>query len=32
MNQSGERIKVFVSNLTGAVLTKEEIADNEDGG
>ena len=32
MNQSGENIKVFVSNLTGAVLTSEEIADNEEGG
>lgn len=30
--QSGERIKVFVSNLSCAVLTSDEIADNEDGG
>ena len=32
--QYGERIKVHVFNLTGAVLTKDskEIADNEDGG
>jgi choline dehydrogenase-like flavoprotein len=32
MNQSGENIKVFVSNLTGAVLTSQEIADNKEGG
>ena len=32
MNQSGENIKVYVSNLTGAVLTTEEIADNDVGG
>ena len=32
MNQSGERIKVFVSNLTGAVLSSQEIADNKNGG
>jgi choline dehydrogenase-like flavoprotein len=32
MNQSGEKIKVFVSNLTGAVLTSQEIADNKNGG
>ena len=32
MNQSGENIKVFVSNFTGAVLTSQEIADNKEGG
>ena len=32
VNQSGERIKVRISNLSGAVLTEEEIADNADGG
>jgi choline dehydrogenase-like flavoprotein len=32
INQSGENIKVFVSNLTGAVLSAEEIADNKNGG
>jgi hypothetical protein len=32
MNQSGENIKVFVSNLTGAILSGEEIADNKEGG
>ena len=32
VNQSGEKIKVFVSNLTGAVLSSEEIADNREGG
>ena len=32
MNQSGERIKVRVSNLTGAVLTREEIEHNRNGG
>ena len=32
MNQSGEKIKVFVSNLSGAVLTSEEVADNKNGG
>ena len=32
MNQSGEKIKVFVSNLTGSVLTSQEIADNRNGG
>ena len=32
MNQSGERIKVFVSNHSGAVLTSDEIADNKKGG
>jgi len=32
MNQSGEKIKVFVSNLSGAVLTNEEVADNKNGG
>ena len=32
MNQSGERIKVCVSNLSGAVLSSEEIADNNAGG
>ena len=32
MNQSGERIKVCVSNLTGAVLSSDEIADNKNGG
>jgi GMC oxidoreductase len=31
MNQSGEKIKVFVSNLTGSVLTSQEVADNKDG-
>jgi choline dehydrogenase-like flavoprotein len=32
MNQSGEKTKVFVSNLAGAVLTSQEIADNRNGG
>ena len=32
MNQSGENVKVFVSNLTGATLSPEEIADNKEGG
>ena len=32
MNQSGENIKVFVSNLAGAVLSSQEIADNKEGG
>jgi choline dehydrogenase-like flavoprotein len=32
MNQSGENIKVFVSNLSGAVLSSQEIADNQKGG
>ena len=32
INQSGERIKVFVSNLSCAVLTSGEVADNKNGG
>ena len=32
MNQSGENIKVFISNLSGSVLTSQEIADNKNGG
>ena len=32
MNQSGERIKVFVSNRSGAVLSSDEAADNKNGG
>ena len=32
MNQSGERIKVLVSNLSGAKWSPQEIADNKNGG
>ena len=32
MNQSGNKIKVFISNLTGATLNNEEIEDNKNGG
>ena len=32
VNQSGEDIKVYVSNITGANLTPEENEDNETGG
>jgi len=32
MNQAGEKIKIYVSNLSGAVLTNEEITDNRNGG
>jgi len=32
MNQSGEKIKIYVSNLTGAELSNAEITDNRNGG
>ena len=32
MNQSGEKIKVFISNLSGAELTDQEKEDNKKGG
>ncbi|KAK7463480.1 hypothetical protein VKT23_006829 [Stygiomarasmius scandens] len=31
MNQTGDRIKVFISNRAGVTLTQEEINDNKDG-
>jgi len=32
MNQSGESIKVYISNLTGTDLSDDEVKDNKDGG
>jgi hypothetical protein len=32
MNQSGEKIKIYVSNLTDAELSNAEITDNRNGG
>ena len=32
LNQSGDKIKVFISNLSGAALSDGEIADNKEGG